>query len=125
MLAGKKIFSISSKASSLSRFFSKWLWITIGIYVITFGFISLWKYFNFAYNALDLAIINNVFYQTSLGQLFGSSIHPPSYLGDHFTPVIFLLIIPYLVFAAPPILLILQTFILSLTAWPIYLMAKY
>ncbi len=93
-------------------------------YLVTFSFISLWKYYNFYYNALDLAIINQVFYNSSLGNFFASSIHPPTYLGDHFTPILFLLLPIYLLSRQPQTLLILQTVFLALCAWPVYLIAK-
>lgn len=93
-------------------------------YIVLFGFISLWKYYNFSYNALDLAIINQVFYNSAQGNFFASSIHPPSYLGDHFTPILFLLLPIYYLFRTPQTLLILQTAVLALAAWPIYLITK-
>ncbi|MFA5022285.1 MAG: DUF2079 domain-containing protein [Patescibacteria group bacterium] len=94
------------------------------IYFFLFCFISLWKYYNFGYNALDLAIINQVFYNTSLGNFFASSIHPLTYLGDHFSPIIFLLLPFYFLVQQPTTLLILQTIILTSCVWPIYLIAK-
>lgn len=94
------------------------------VYIILFGFLSLWKYYNFHYNALDLAIINQVFYNSSLGNVFASSIHPPTYLGDHFTPILFLLLPFYFLWSRPETLLIIQTIFLGLSAWPIYLIAK-
>jgi len=100
------------------------LLLTIVFYIILFAFISLWKYYNFGYDAMDLAIINQVFYNSSLGNFFASSIHPPTYLGDHFTPILFLLLPFYFLWLEPPLLLILQTIILALSAWPIYLIAR-
>jgi len=75
------------------------------IYIALFGFLSLWKYFNFHYNALDLAIINQAFYNSTLGNFFASSIHPPTYLGDHFTPILFLLLPFYFLWPRPETLL--------------------
>lgn len=98
--------------------------IAIVIYVAIFSFISLWKYYNFGYNGLDLAIINQVFYNSAQGNFFASSIHPPNYLGDHFTPILFLLLPFYFLLKNPQSLLILQTLALALTAWPIYLVSK-
>ncbi len=100
------------------------LWLMIVGYILVFSGFCLGKYYNFGYNALDLAIINQVFYNSSQGNFFASSIHPPTYLGDHFTPILFLLIPFYCFFKHPLTLLILQTIILGLSAWPIYLIAK-
>ncbi|MFA6410027.1 MAG: DUF2079 domain-containing protein [Candidatus Buchananbacteria bacterium] len=93
-------------------------------YFVFFSLACLWKYYNFGYNALDLAIINQVFFNTANGNIFGLSIHPPTYLGDHFSPIIFLLLPFYYFFAKPETLLILQTLALTLCVWPIYLIAK-
>ncbi|MBI3290904.1 DUF2079 domain-containing protein [Candidatus Falkowbacteria bacterium] len=98
--------------------------LAIIFYTVLFSFLSLWKYHNFEYNAMDLAIINQVFYNSSLGKAFVSSIHPPSYLGDHFTPIIFLILPFYHLYKSAETLLLLQTIILALAAWPLYLIAK-
>ncbi len=97
--------------------------ILIFSYIFIFSFLSLWKYYNFQYNAMDLAIINQVFYNSANGDFFVSSIHPPSYLGDHFSPILFLLLPLYYFYQEPQTLLIFQTVILALCAWPIFLIA--
>jgi uncharacterized membrane protein len=73
---------------------------------------------------MDLAIINQVFYNSSLGDFFASSIHPPSYLGDHFSPILFLLLPLYYLYRNPQTLLILQTITLAFCALPIFFIAK-
>ncbi len=98
--------------------------LAIIFYILIFALVSLWKYQNFFYNALDLAIINQAFYNSAQGDWFGSSIHPPSYWGDHFSPIILLLLPFYLIKRVPQTLLVLQSIILGLSAWPLYLIAK-
>ena len=98
----------------------KLLWTFIILYIIILSAICILKYNNFLYNALDLAIINNVFYNTLHGNAFWSSIQGHSYIGDHFTPILFLLLPFYSIYQSPLTLLILQTVFLALTAWPIY-----
>ena len=93
-------------------------------YILVFSVISLWKLENFHYNSLDLAIINQVFYSSAQGNFFHSSIHPPNYLGDHVSPILFLLLPFYFFYQSPVTLLILQTAVLALSAWPIYLIGK-
>ncbi|MFA5076012.1 MAG: DUF2079 domain-containing protein [Patescibacteria group bacterium] len=100
------------------------LWLIIGLYIIIFSSICIYKYSNFGYNALDLAIINQVFYNSAHGQLLAASIHEPSYLADHFNPIVLLLLPFYLIYQSPITLLILQTIFLALAAWPLYLIAK-
>ena len=102
-----------------------WLvWLAIACYTVLFSCICLWKYQNFFYNVMDLAIINQVFFNSALGNWFASSIHPPSYLGDHFTPIVFLLLPFYIFKKTPETLLVIQTVGLALSAWPIFLIAK-
>ncbi|MBU1164524.1 DUF2079 domain-containing protein [Patescibacteria group bacterium] len=98
--------------------------IAIILYVMLFSLICLWKYTNYSYDLLDLSIINQVFFNSASGDFFASSIHPPSYLGDHFTPILILLLPFYFLFKSPLTLLFLQTIILALCAWPIYLIAN-
>ena len=102
-----------------------WLVLLVTVfYFAFFSFTSFWKYYNFFYNALDLAIINQIFYNSTLGNFFASSIHPPSYLGDHFSPILILLLPVYLIFRQPSTLLLFQTAFLALSVWPLYLIAK-
>lgn len=102
----------------------KILWIAIALYIIIFSLISWWKYDLYLYNGLDLAIFNQTFYNTAHGNWFGLTIHPPSYLGDHFTPIILLLLPFYYLGQSPLNLLALQTVFLALGAWPVFKIAQ-
>lgn len=95
------------------------LWIAIIAYIIVFTSISFWKYDRLLYNGLDLAIYNNVMWNMSEGNWFRSAIHDPSYLGDHFEPMMLVLLPFYLLWRDPRMLLLLQTIIIALTAIPI------
>lgn len=109
------------KDNHFFKFFkSNLLGLSIFFYVAAMSALCLWKLSNLGYNALDLAIFNNVFYNSIHGKFFASAIHPPSYLGDHVAPIIFLLLPIYALFADPATLLIMQTVFLALAAWPLY-----
>ncbi len=108
----------------MSKKISLILWVSIFFYIIAVSALCLWKYHNFFYNSLDLSIINQVFYNTLHGDFFASTIQGHSYLGDHFTPILFLLLPFYALWPDPRMLLILQTVILALTALPIFLIAQ-
>jgi len=82
------------------------------------------KYQHFGYNAMDLGIYNQVFYNTVHGRLFQFSVHPHSYLGDHFEIFILALAPLYALKPSPATLLILQALGLTLAAWPLFLIAK-
>lgn len=100
------------------------LWILIIAYIIIFSLLFVWKYNYFGYNALDLAIYNQVFFNSIHGHLFQFTIHPHSYLGDHFEIFILFLLPFYYIFSSPITLLILQIIFLGLAAWPLYLIAR-
>ncbi|PIR06608.1 MAG: hypothetical protein COV55_03735 [Candidatus Komeilibacteria bacterium CG11_big_fil_rev_8_21_14_0_20_36_20] len=101
------------------------LWLGVLVYILLFIFLSLKKYYNFDYSALDLAIFNQVFFNTLHGAWFDLTINLNNYLGDHFAPIIFLLLPFYWLKPSAEILLILQSVILGLSAWPLYLITKY
>jgi len=114
-----------AKISQFANRRAGWVvFILSAIYFLLLSFFCLVKYYNFGYNALDLAIINQVFYNSSLGRFFAASIHPPTYLGDHFSPIIFLFLPLYRLWPQPPALLILQTLTLAACAWPLYYLTR-
>lgn len=115
------IQEIKEKLANNSRLL---LSLSIFGYIVIFSAISLWKYNLLKYNALDLAIINQAFYNSIQGNWFHLTIHPGSYLGDHLELIIFLLAPFYKIFPDPRTLLVLQSMILGLSAWPIYLIAR-
>lgn len=90
------------------------------LYTLLFLILVFWKYQNFHYNALDLAIFNQMLFASAHGHWFASSIHPPSYLGDHFSPILLLLLPFYYLKSSPYILLIAQTMTLVACAMPLY-----
>lgn len=100
------------------------LWFFIFLYTLFFSLISFWKYKNFLYNGLDLAIFNQVFFNTSEWRFFEFSIHPHLYLGDHFSLFILFLSPLYALFKSPVFLLFAQSFALAISALPVFLIAK-
>lgn len=85
---------------------------------------TFWKYSRFLYDAFDLAIYSQVLWNTSYGRLFQFSIHPQSYLGDHFEPLILTLAPLYALWRDPRLLLLLQIIITHVAVWPLYLLAR-
>ena len=104
--------------------YKKLLWMTIGLFCIVISALLLVKYNSFGYNAIDLGIYNQVFFNSAQGQLFAMSIHPHLYLGDHFEIFILFLLPIYYFFQSPFTLLVLQTVFVALSAWPLYLIAR-
>jgi uncharacterized membrane protein len=89
-------------------------------YILFFSGVCVWKYINFGYNALDLAIYNNALFNTINGHWFWSAIQGHNYWGDHFEPLLILFLPLYSLWQSPTLLLIIQTIFLGLTAWPLY-----
>lgn len=83
-----------------------------------------WKYGLFAYDGIDLAYFNQVFWNTVRGRPFQQSIHPHLSLGDHAELAIPLLAPLYAVWQDPRWLLILQSAALALAAWPLWRIAS-
>jgi len=103
---------------------AKITWILIGVFIaLTFSF-CLFKYYTYSYNSADLGIFNQVFFNSSNGHLFAFTIHPTSYLGDHFELIIFFLLPFYSFFKSPLTLLFIQACFVGLSAIPIFLIAK-
>jgi len=125
MINLEKINSYLNNLNNYLQRNSKKILVTlIFIYIIIFSILCLYKYFSYNYIGIDLAIFNQVFYNSSQGNFFDLTIHPHLYLGDHFALIIPLLIPFYFLLKSPITLLILQSFILALGAWPIYLIAR-
>ena len=109
----------------MEKYYKKILWLAIALYLVVFSLVSFCKYTHFLYNGLDLAIINNVFWNTVHGHWFWSSIQGHSYLGDHCSPILILLLPVYFLWQSPLLLLILQSVFLGLAAWPIYKISQF
>src|SRR3990167_10806866 len=104
----------------LSKHIKKILAGMVGAYAIAISLVCLWKYHQLLYNGLDLAIYNNALWNTAHGNWFWSTIQGHNYFGDHFEPILILLLPLYSLWQSPILLLILQTIFLGLAAWPLY-----
>ena len=65
------------------------IWVFMVLYFIFIAVFCVIKFANYGYNALDLGIYNQVFYNSAHGNFFDFTVHPHSYLGDHFEIFIF------------------------------------
>ncbi len=102
-----------------------WLPAAMIVYSVVLSAISFLKYDLFLYNSFDLAIYNQTFWNTAHGNWFQITIHPGSYLGDHFELLIAPLSFAYAFFPSPKTLLFLQTLVVALGAIPAYFLAKH
>jgi uncharacterized membrane protein len=98
-------------------------------YVIVYSILSVLRHESYHSFGFDLGLFNQVFWNTTQGRLFESTMSqalpiPHSLLGDHFSPVFLFLMPFYFAFPHPETLLLVQTVALTLGAWPVYLLAK-
>ncbi|MDD5749400.1 MAG: DUF2079 domain-containing protein [Patescibacteria group bacterium] len=112
---------IKEKLEKNSLFF---LFLAIFIYTLIIFLLCIKKYNGFDYTSFDLAIFNQVFFNTSQGRFLDMTINLHNYLGDHFNPIIFLLLPFYTIKASPLTLLFLQSLFIALAAWPLYLITE-
>lgn len=98
------------------------LFLVIGIiiYIVCLSFLTLKKLDSFAYNNFDLAIFNQVFFNTIHGRWLEMTVNLNNYIADHFTPFIIFLLPFYALKPEPDTLLVMQSFILAITALPLY-----
>jgi uncharacterized membrane protein len=96
---------------------------------ILFGALALVRHWTFHSTASDLAVFDQVLWNTIHGRFMESTLslarcEPHSFFGDHFSPALLALLAPYAVFPRPETLLVVQTIALVLGVWPIYLFAR-
>ncbi|MFH0829472.1 MAG: DUF2079 domain-containing protein [Candidatus Kerfeldbacteria bacterium] len=94
------------------------------LFVVVFSLIGAWKLWAFGYNSLDLAIYSQVASTTLHGQPFSFTIHPHSYLGDHFE-ILFIVLVPfYALVKSPFTLVVVQAIALAISVFPIAKIAE-
>ena len=107
-----------------TQYTSRYLCAAIIVYCAIFIMLGIIKLDAHDYTAIDLGIYTQVAWHTAHGDPFGMTIHPHSYLGDHFEPLLAFLAIPFFFFQSPLTLLIFQTLAIGLTAWPLFRIGK-
>jgi uncharacterized membrane protein len=96
---------------------------------ILFGALALLRQWSLHSTASDLAVFDQVLWNTVHGRFMESTIslarcEPHSFFGDHFSPALLLLVPAYIVFPHTETLIVVQTIALALGVWPIYLLAR-
>jgi len=104
----------------------KILWFAIASYVIVIGVFMVLRHYQFQTQAWDLGLFTQTLWNTLQGRIMQNSIEEiPQNLAVHMNPVMFLLVPLYALFPTPYALLILQTLIIALGSWPLYLLSRY
>jgi uncharacterized membrane protein len=71
-------------------------------------------------SAWDMGIYTQALYSGIHGHLFYTALLPGSYLAEHFSPILFLLVIPYYMYPHAYTLLVIQGFAIGLSAYVLY-----
>jgi uncharacterized membrane protein len=107
------------------------IFLLIAIYTIYFSAYTLFMHYTFKTYGWDLGIIDQSLWTTlNSGKLFFSTLEVPygnlsgSFLGVHFSPILFLILPVYALFQSAETLLVFQSFILALAALPLYWLAR-
>lgn len=67
-----------------------------------------------------MGVYTQALYSGIHGHLFYSALLPGSYLGEHFSPILFLLVIPYYIYPHAYTLLVIQGFAIGLSGYILY-----
>jgi Predicted membrane protein len=92
--------------------------------ILIYSSFTFYRHYYFNSTGWDLAIQDQVVWNTSHGRLFESSIEVRNYLGDHFQPYMAIVSLFYLMISSPYVLLAVQSFVLASVAWPLYILAR-
>jgi uncharacterized membrane protein len=100
------------------------LFFGILFYSIFFSWLTLKKLGYFGYNSFDVAIFNQIFFNTLHGRWMEMTVNLNIYLADHFAPFIFFYLPFYALKPGPEALLVLQNIVIASASWPLYLIAR-
>ena len=104
---------------------TKAIWIMIFAYILIFGIFTSLRHYNFQTQAWDLGIFVQTFWNTIHGKIMYNNLEEAkNTLGVHFSPILFLLVPGYALFPTPYFLLIAQTIVLGMGAWPVFLLSR-
>jgi len=90
-----------------------------------YSYICFKRHWAFQSHVLDLGIFTQLAYNGSIGKFFEFTIKPEytNFLGYHFSPILIILSVAYLIFPSIETVLAVQTLVLGLAAIPLYLLS--
>ena len=115
-----------TRKASDPRVMAALVWTAILLYVVLFGYVTVLKHEAFETTAFDLGNMDQAVWNSLRGRFlpFTNWGEEGTRLAYHVDPILILISPLYLVCSDPRTLLILQTVIVALGAWPIYLLAR-
>lgn len=102
------------------------VWALIALYIAFFGTLTVQKHNAFQSTAFDLANVDQAVWNTRHGRpLAMTNIEGlTNRLGTHVEPILLPISLLYFVWSDPRALLLLQTLVIALGAWPVYLLTR-
>ena len=102
----------------------------LSIFIVSLIFSILFTVYSaMAFNLVEMTGWDMGIYMQALssgisGHLFYSALVPGSYLAEHFSPILFILLIPYYLFPSAYTLIVLQSFAIGFSTLVLYLLSK-
>ncbi len=122
---------IENKKLNISKKNQKYqllLFIFIGLFVVYFSYLAIFRYQSLNSHYYDLGIMNQVVYNTSRGRFLEMTDQTlrrnVNRLAVHFDPILAFFAPFYWFYPSPDVLLVAQTIIVSLGAWAVYLISQ-
>ncbi len=104
---------------------ARFLLVLMTLYIVVFGALTALRHYHFLTQTWDLGIYEQTLWNTVHGRIMQNDLEEiPNSLGVHFNVIMFLILPGFAIFPSPYYLLLLQTIILALGAWPLYLFAR-
>ncbi len=99
--------------------------IVVTFFFILYSIYSLLRYFSLNAGAYDLGIYSSALFNTLHGKFFYTNLLNESFLSNHFSPFMFILLGVYYIFPRTYILLIIQSFFIAYSGYILYLIYKF
>jgi uncharacterized membrane protein len=114
------------RRASDPRWMAAVVWTAIVLYVVLFGYLTVLKHEAFETTAFDLGNMDQAVWNSLRGRFlpFTNWGEEGTRLAYHVDPILILISPLYLIYSDPRTLLVLQTVVIALGAWPIYLLAR-
>jgi uncharacterized membrane protein len=103
------------------------VWLFIAAYAAFFGVLTVQKHLAFQTTAFDLGNVDQAVWNTRHGRLLAmTNIEGlDNRFGTHVEPILLPISLLYFLWSDPRLLLILQTLVIAIGAWPVYLIARH
>src|SRR5688572_28472676 len=98
--------------------------LAVFLYFLLMSWITIRRHESFSSTAYDLGIVDQVVWNAAQGRNLESSIMGHHFFGEHFSPILYLLVPLYEIAADVRVALVFQTFALALAAIAIFLLAR-